>query len=137
MKLLLLMLISLSAFAQNNNSYPLLCRGGYIYQLGFWGPGYHVVFRHSREAAGHSGRNLEAGTCAWIDRPLNNEEANRISIFYPAADNYSTEQILDMYRTCALDVKCVIKGKVRNAGDHFEVSFINPEVSIMTDRTSR
>lgn len=132
--LLLALLFSMNAFAQNDNSYPLLCRGGYIFQLGNWSPGYNVVFRHSREAAGHSGKNLEPGTCAWIDRPLNNEESNRISIFYPAADNQTTEQVLAMYRTCALDTKCVIKGRVRSAGDHFQISFINPDVAIFTDR---
>lgn len=132
--LLLCFLMVSTAFAQNDNSYPLLCRGGYIYQLGFWGPGYHVVFRPSREAAGQTGRTLEAGTCAWIDRPLNNEEPNRITISYPAADNYTTERMLDMYQSCSLDKKCVIRGKVRVAGDHFEMSFINPDVSIFTDR---
>lgn len=134
-KLFLLLVLSFPAFAQNDNSFPLLCRGGYIYQLGFWSPHYNIVFRHSQTAAGASGITLQPGTCAWVDRKLNNEEPNRIQIIYPAADNYTTEQMLDMYRTCALDKACVIRGRVRNSGSgYFEMSFIFPEVSIMTDR---
>jgi hypothetical protein len=128
------LLTAASAFAQNDNSYPLLCRGGYLYQIGGWGPGYHVVFRPSRTPAGPTGTTLEPGTCAWMDRPLNTEEPNRITIPFPGSDPYTLGRILDMYQMCALDKKCVIKGRVRAAFDHFEISMIYPDVSIMTDR---
>lgn len=68
--LFLLSTLGVAALAAPPKSYPMVCRGG-AGTLGYqgYGGGTSALF-YFRKAPGPSGRGLNPGECAWVDRAI-------------------------------------------------------------------
>ncbi|HXH73424.1 MAG TPA: hypothetical protein VNJ08_00560 [Bacteriovoracaceae bacterium] len=133
-----------SAFAQIG--FPILCRGGYTYQLN--GPidgRVTVTFKPNTIAAGETGKDLKMGTCAFVDRPINAEEPTTFSLFMGLNLTCSTtdsgiscnlqnrlffDQTMSMFQQCSTNENCIIRAVVSNNSGRFEVDASRPNVSI-------
>lgn len=125
--LFVLFLLVKSAYAQNGPSYPLYCKGGFTYRI--QPPFIFIVFTHSNVNASDNGAHLKPGTCAFVDRPLNEAEPKLISLPSIGEFSYYVGMTHNMYQSCSINKKCVISARVRNTGSNtFEIDPSQPDV---------
>jgi hypothetical protein len=107
--------------------YPFLCRGQLIVTSSFvtalYSPQYDtetdtykvtIQFRVNPTNAGEAGQNLQAGACAWVDRPTNSGEGTKLQFTFEY-DLYPLN--LHMLTLCSVTRNCVLKVIASNPGD--------------------
>lgn len=145
--LLLCFLMVSTAFAQNDNTFRLICRGGYNYSQADHIDGFPSInFTKAPKAAGEDGASLQPGQCAWVDRPVSATEPSKISFYYfsnemycrPHLDGYmcnsgvanSKQSFAIMFQNCALNKDCILSAYVYTRSGSFQLSDINPRASM-------
>jgi hypothetical protein len=84
-------------------AFPLNCRGGAGLVLETFGPPadsgtrarLSLTFAANSRAAGPEGEGLKPGTCAWVDRPVNDEEPRQVRVTIGSADSTLRRTITD------------------------------------------
>ena len=84
-------------------AFPLNCRGGAGLVLETFGPPadsatrarLSLTFAANSGAAGPEGEGLKPGTCAWVDRPVNDEEPRQVRVTIGSADSTLRRTITD------------------------------------------